>query len=129
MGYMFLVFILGFFLGAIIVWLLFRHMEEGEENMNKEKEESEDERLRSKEKEEDSNLGDFNDKRQTKVEKRKEEIMERMKKDGETQVGQVMNMFQVSRTTAYRYLEELEKEDRIEQAGKAGRSVRYIPKK
>ncbi|MFW5888436.1 MAG: DeoR family transcriptional regulator [Patescibacteria group bacterium] len=146
-------FISGVFLGSIVVWLFLSVFSEDQkeerggeqkkgpaskqENSKKEinkkinkKEDKEEKkkpkkRIESKEEEDDSNLENFNDKRQTKVEKRKEKIINRIKKKDEIQTGDVMDMFKVSRVTAFRYLDDLEKEGVIKQAGKAGRSVRY----
>lgn len=137
------------FFGGIIVWLLLESFSEKqkEENTGKnkrakvsnpqKKEQKKQEKQtplktstsRKKkeieEEDDDSNLEKFNDKRQTKVEKRKVKIVEKLKKKDTLQSGEVADMFQVSRVTAFRYLDDLEEEGRIKQAGKTGRSVHY----
>lgn len=126
---------LGAFLVVIIVWLRRERSKNhpddnsperssADKRKNNEKEKTEKEEV-DEEEEEDLNLESFNDKRQTKVEKRKKEILEKVKKEEEIQTKEVMEMFRVSRATAFRYLEDLEKEGKISQAGKAGRKVRY----
>jgi predicted HTH transcriptional regulator len=81
---------------------------------------------KEQEQEEDvSGLESFNAKRQKKIEGRKDKIVEAIKKKGSIQTGEVSDMLDVSRNTAYRYLEELEKENRIEQTQESGRAVRY----
>jgi len=85
---------------------------------------------KEQEQEEDaSGLESFNAKRQKKIEGRKDKIVEAIKKKGSIQTGKVSDMLDVSRNTAYRYLEELEKENRIKQTQESGRAVRYrLPK-
>jgi DeoR/GlpR family transcriptional regulator of sugar metabolism len=70
-------------------------------------------------------LESFNEKRQKKIEGRKDKIVEAIKEKGSIQTGEVSDMLDVSRNTAYRYLEELEKENRVEQTQESGRAVRY----
>ncbi len=47
---------------------------------------------------------------------------------GKIKTNQVADLLEVSRATAFRYLEELEKEEKIEQIGARGRNVEYKPK-
>jgi DeoR/GlpR family transcriptional regulator of sugar metabolism len=47
---------------------------------------------------------------------------------GKIKTNQVADFLEVSRATAFRYLEELEKEGKIEQIGAFGRNVEYKPK-
>ena len=85
---------------------------------------------KEQEQEEDaSGLESFNEKRQKKIEGRKDKIVEAIKEKGSIQTGEVSDMFDVSRNTAYRYLNELEEENRVEQIKESGRAVRYrLPK-
>jgi len=46
---------------------------------------------------------------QKKIEGRKDKIVEAIKKKRSIQTGEVQDMFEISRNTAYRYLNELEK--------------------
>jgi len=56
---------------------------------------------------------------------RKAKIMEKLKGGGNMHTGQVADLLDISRATAFRYLEELEKEGLIMQVGKTGREVEY----
>ena len=58
-------------------------------------------------------------------EKGKEQIMNLLEKNGRITNDEVEKLLSVSNTTAYRYLEELEQEEKIAQVGKTGRSVYY----
>lgn len=60
------------------------------------------------------------------------DLRKRMIVDRAHQLGKVTNdvveaMFHVSHTTAWRYLEDLEKEGKLKQAGTVGRGVIYEP--
>ncbi|MDZ7726116.1 MAG: FaeA/PapI family transcriptional regulator [Candidatus Campbellbacteria bacterium] len=75
---------------------------------------------------EGSSFEGFNEKIALVKENRKEKIVEHLRKSRETvQTNNVADLLDVSRASAYRYLEELENEGKIEQVGKAGRSVLY----
>lgn len=120
----FLFFFSGFFLGGAAVWSYFRtHCESEEVSPKKKKEEGGQEEERSTEG--GSSLEDYNTKRQKKTDKKKEQIIKRAKKEGYIKTGDVQEMFNVSRSTAYRYLSELEEEGKIEQTKEYGRKVRY----
>lgn len=58
-------------------------------------------------------------------EKRKEEVLKLFQEDDQISNKEVVEELKVSRTSAFRYLEELEKEGRIKQVGKTGRFVYY----
>jgi predicted HTH transcriptional regulator len=115
-----LYFLTGTIVGAVSVWIYMNQ---------KIKDDRRDAKLSEQEKEEQeedaSGLEDFNEKRQKKIEGRKDKIVEAIKKKGSIQTGEVSDMLDVSRNTAYRYLEELEEENRIEQTQESGRAVRY----
>ena len=55
----------------------------------------------------------------------KQKILDIIKEKGNIQTKEVAELFEVSRATAFRYLEELEKEGKIEQMGVFGREVKY----
>ena len=55
-------------------------------------------------------------------------LLEKLGKDGKIDAGEVADLFDVSRYTAFRYLEELQKDGKIEQVGTFGRSVKYKAK-
>jgi len=74
------------------------------------------------------NLEEFNEARDKKVNEAKQKIFEEIKKSGSTDAGKVKKLLSVSRTTAFRYLDELEKEGKIEQMGEMGRGVEYKAK-
>ena len=56
---------------------------------------------------------------------REQKIMDGLKGGGRMDTGQVADLLGISRATAFRYLEELEKEGLIMQVGKTGREVEY----
>lgn len=76
--------------------------------------------------EESPSLKSYNKKKKDKIDKRKEKIIQKIKEEGSVKTGEVQEMFDVSRSTAYRYLSELEKEGRVKQTKKFGRKVRYM---
>jgi predicted HTH transcriptional regulator len=119
-----LYFLTGAAIGAVSVWVYMSQKIKDDRRETKTPEQE------SQEQEEDaSGLESFNEKRQKKIEGRKDKIVEAIKKKGSIQTGEVSDMLDVSRNTAYRYLEELEKENRVEQTQESGRSVRYrLPK-
>jgi Fic family protein len=57
--------------------------------------------------------------------KRKEKIIEELKKRGKMQTNKVADLLDISKVTAFRYLEELQQEGEIEQVGAFGRGVEY----
>jgi predicted HTH transcriptional regulator len=110
----------GAIIGAVSVWVY------RERNIKDDQREMQQPEQKEQEQEEDaSGLESFNEKRQKKIEGRKDKIVEAIKEKGSIQTGEVSDMLDVSRNTAYRYLEELEKENRVEQTQESGRAVRY----
>lgn len=131
---LFLIFLLGVVLGAGAVWVIMRKRAgDLELDLKRTEKEIEEERalLRSCElgtgKEEGVALGlaDFNRQMQKIKEERKQEILKELAERSKIKTNEVANLFEVSRTTAFRYLEELEKEGKIEQVGAFGRNVEY----
>jgi len=139
------VFLLGIVLGAGAVWVLIKkRVGELEIELKRTEKEMEEERtlLRSCElrtsKEEGVafNLADFNRKTQEIKENRKQEVFKELEKrgspsrkatdeQGTIKTNEVADLIDISRATAFRYLEELEKEGKIEQIGTFGRNVEY----
>ncbi len=64
--------------------------------------------------------------KQKEIEMRKYKILEFLTKYETITNDQVENLFKVSNSTAYRILEDLEREGKIEQIGNTGRNVYYI---
>lgn len=62
------------------------------------------------------------------TERRKARILSLAKKQGRITNNEVEDMFCISDRTANRYLNELEKEGKINQIGRSGRGVHYTPK-
>ncbi|SRR6056297_2192307 len=116
--------LIGAVIGAVSVWVYMS------QKIKDDRREMQQPKQKEQEQEEDaSGLESFNAKRQKKIEGRKDKIVEAIKKKGSIQTGKVSDMLDVSRNTAYRYLEELEKENRIKQTQESGRAVRYrLPK-
>ena len=71
-----------------------------------------------------SGLGGYNQKMQEIKDQKKNKIME-LFADGKTSNTEVADHVQISRSSAFRYLEELEKEGKIQQVGKKGAFVIY----
>jgi predicted HTH transcriptional regulator len=117
-------FLIGAIVGAVSVWIYSSRKTKDSKRESKLPEQEREER------EEDAfGLEGFNEKRQEKIEGRKEKILEAIKEKGSIQTGEVSDMLGVSRNTAYRYLEELEEENRVKQTQESGRDVRYrLPK-
>ena len=91
------IFVLGLVIGVVVVWLVMRNR-----TNIKAIECSESEK-----------------------EKGKQQIMNLLQEKGKIVNDEVQQLLGVSNTTTYRYLEELEKEGKIVQVGKTGRSVYY----
>ena len=70
-------------------------------------------------------IADFNRKTQEIKENRKQEILKELAERGKIKTNEVADFLEVSRATAFRYLEELEKQGKIEQIGAFGRNVEY----
>jgi len=62
------------------------------------------------------------------TEKRKARIMEHARAEGKITNDDVEDLFCISDHTARNYLNELEKEGKLEQKGETGRGVYYTPK-
>ena len=58
-------------------------------------------------------------------ETRKQNILKELAEQDNIKTNQVADFLEVSRATAFRYLEELEQERKIEQIGAFGRNVEY----
>jgi predicted HTH transcriptional regulator len=112
----------GAVIGAVSVWV---YMSQKIKESEREMQQPEQKEQEQEQEEDASGLESFNAKRQKKIEGRKDKIVEAIKKKGSIQTGEVSDMLDVSRNTAYRYLEELEKENRVEQIQESGRAVRY----
>jgi predicted HTH transcriptional regulator len=72
-----------------------------------------------------SGLDDYNARLQEIKEERKAKILEFLKEAGSLSSGDIADRLEVSRSTALRDLNELEKEGRLTQKGTLGRFVRY----
>ena len=70
-------------------------------------------------------IGDINKERRQKKEEIKTKIIDLLKQKGQVKNDEIERLFNVSDSTATNYLEELEKEGKITQIGKEGRSVIY----
>jgi len=116
----FVIFIIGVGVGAGLVWVWFRvNRKEGREEIERLKNELE------KERQEFAGLAEYNKKSAEIKEVRKQKILSELKEKGKTDAGKVADLLDVSRYTAFRYLEELEKQGQIEQIGAVGRGVGY----
>ena len=82
---------------------------------------------REKEEEEKiaSGLEGFNQKIQEIKEQRKQRILKELVEKEKIRANEVADIFTISRITAFRYLEELEQEGKIEQIGAFGPNVYY----
>lgn len=116
-----LIFLLGIIIGAGVVWMIMRKKnKELEIDLKRmEKEKQEEERVAS-------GLADFNSKMQEIKENNKQKILKQLAEQGKIQTNEVADILEVSRATAFRYLEELEKEGKIKQIGTFGKNVKYI---
>ena len=70
-------------------------------------------------------FSEFNEKVAKLKEERKQRIMDALKDGGRIKTDGVADLLDISRATAFRYLEELEKGGLIRQVGKTGRDVEY----
>jgi len=70
----------------------------------------------------------YNEKMAKIKEERKQKIVDALKNGGKIKTDGVADLLDISRATAFRYLEELEKEGAVEQVGKTGREVEYRAK-
>jgi predicted HTH transcriptional regulator len=67
----------------------------------------------------------YRDKQQKQKGENKEKILQELQSKNKITNNDIEKLLNVSDATATRYLEELEKENKIEQIGKTGRSVYY----
>jgi predicted HTH transcriptional regulator len=70
-------------------------------------------------------FSEFNEKLLEIKEQRKGKIMNVMEKGAKMSTHKAADLLDISRTSAFRYLEELQKEGSIEQVGASGRGVDY----
>ena len=115
-----LVFIFGAVLGGVVAGLWFdKKCREIKNDLARTEKELE------KEKEILGGFEEYNKKINQIKEEIKQKILDIIKEKGNIQTKEVAELFEVSRATAFRYLEELEKEGKIEQMGAFGREVKY----
>ncbi|MBU1102732.1 DeoR family transcriptional regulator [Patescibacteria group bacterium] len=116
----FLYFLIGAILGAGVVWFLERkRTKELEVELERTKKEKE-EQLHIV-----SGIDEFNRRMQEIKEERKQKIIGFLTDKKKIKTNEVADLLDISRATAFRYLEELEKEGKIEQIGAFGRNVQY----
>jgi|SRR3989344_1641991 len=118
-----LIFIVGSLVGFLVAWVWF----------NKRKKELKQEAGRVEreiqtEREIWYGFSQFNEKMAEVKVSRKQKIMDELKRVGKVQTNTAADLLDISRATAFRYLEELEKEDKIEQIGGFGKDVEYRAK-
>lgn len=115
-----LLFLIGVVVGAGAVWaVLQRKISELKLEVQRvEGEKAEEEEIAR-------HFDEFNERMQEKQEERKGRIVEVLDKKDMLQRREVADLLEVSKKTAYNYLEELEQEGKIEQVGVTGRSVYY----
>jgi len=135
---LFFIFLLGVVLGVGMVWVIMKkRVGELEIELKRTEKEIEEERtlLRACELETDKEekiafgFADFNRRMQEIKETRKQGILKELEKRSKIKTNEVADLFEVSRATAFRYVEELEKQGKIEQIGAFGRNVEYRIKK
>jgi len=118
-----IVFIIGVIAGALSIWVwLSGKQKEAQEEIGRLKKEAD------KDRQEYAGLEEYNKKTSEIKEQRKQKILSEIKQNGKTDAGKVAGLLDVSRYTAFRYLEELEKQGQIKQKGAVGRGVEYILK-
>jgi predicted HTH transcriptional regulator len=114
------IFISGVVLGAGVVWVVLKgRMRELEIELKRTEREKEEQTKIV------SGFEDFNRQQEEIKEARKQKILGELAKRSKIKTNQVADFLEVSRATAFRYLEELEKEGKIEQIGAYGRNVEY----
>jgi len=117
---LFLIFLLGVVLGAGVVWVMAkRRIKELEIELERTEREKEEQAKIV------SGFEDFNRKQEKLKEARKQRTLGELAEQGKIKTNQVADFLEVSRATAFRYLEELEKEGKVEQIGAFGRNVEY----
>ena len=119
-----LIFIVGSLAGFLVPWgLCIRKIKELEKEIKRMQKEVEVER------ETWYGFSAFNKKMAEIKEKRKQKIIDELKKTNKMSTAKATDFLDISRVTAFRYLEELENGGVIEQVGKTGRDVEYKVKK
>jgi len=119
------VFFLGIVLGAGAVWVIMKKRI-GELEIDLKRTETEKEEvLRQAQDSAILGIADFNRKTQEIKETRKQNILKELAEQGNIKTNKVADLLKVSRATAFRYLEELEKQGKIEQINAFGRNVKY----
>lgn len=115
-----LIFIIGATLGFLTAWVWYgRKCKETNKEAERIKKEME------KEREMFGGLDEFNKKMAEIKKERKEKIIEDLKNKGEIRTNNAADLLDISKVTAFRYLEELQREGVIEQVGAFGRAVKY----
>lgn len=115
-----LIFIVGVVLGFLVA-LVFCKRKVGE----LEKEIVRIQKEIEKEREMFGGLNEFNKKLAEIKKERKEKIVAELSSKGEIQTNDAADSLDISKITAFRYLEELQQEGVIEQVGASGRAVKY----
>ena len=104
-------------------WVLKKEIKELQKEIERtEREKEEEEKIAS-------GLEGFNQKIQEIKEQRKQRILKELAEKEKIRANEVADIFTISRITAFRYLEELEQEGKIEQIGAFGPNVYYQLKK
>jgi len=116
----FSIFLLGVVLGVGVVWVMLKGRIRELELELKRTERENEEQVKIV-----SGFEDFNRRQEEIKEVRKQKVLGELAEQGKIKTNQVADFLEVSRATAFRYLEELEKEGRIEQIGAYGRNVVY----
>jgi Fic family protein len=113
------VFIIGFVLGALAIWLATKASKGAADKPDGPIRQAQDKQ---------KNLEGFNEKRRQEVEANKQKIMDLLEKSPNGQItnNQAQDLIGFSDASAERYLDDLEKEGKIRQVGKTGEAVFYI---
>ena len=122
---LFFIFILGMAVGAAAAWFFTRRKIKEVERELKRTEKEKEEVLRQIQDSAISGIADFNRRLREIKEERKRKILGELEKQSRVKTNEVADLLEVSRATAFRYLEELEQEGKIEQIGVTGRGVEY----
>ena len=118
------IFLSGFTVGVFVAWSIGKSRQR-----DLEKELHQTCRELFEEQELSQNLIEINEQRQELIEERKHAILALLKTRLFVQTNDVVDMFDISRSTALRYLSELVEEGELEQYEESGRNVRYkLPK-
>ncbi len=118
-----LIFIVGLVIGFVVAWVwVSRETNEVKREIGRV------EREVQKEREMWYGFSEYNEKMAGVKAGRKQKIMDELKKNGRIHTGEAADLLDISRATAFRYLEELEKEGLVAQVGKTGKNVEYRAK-